>query len=283
MNRNFVIAMAAALSITSAAGAGIGGYVMGHSNNKVVMSTAAMAGPDVSVSSLTANTDNSGTAQLIASNPQLISPNPAADSSKTSKPREFTVTPANYTVYCSVSALNVRTAPEVANSSILGYVTQGQALQVTGEVNGYTWLQVNYNGKTAYVSSPYVQKTAAGQTTPSQTTPAANKADTSSQTSKPREFTVTPANYTVYCSIPALNIRTAPEVANSSVLGYVTQGQALQVTGEVNGYTWLQVNYNGKTAYVSTPYVQKAAPTSAGQTGATSTATSQNPVTPAAK
>ncbi|MDO4492235.1 MAG: SH3 domain-containing protein, partial [Lachnospiraceae bacterium] len=143
--RNFVIAMAAALSITSAAGAGIGGYVMGHSNNKAVVATTALAGSDAVISSITATSGKSAAAVY---------------STQTSKPREFTVTPASYTVYCSIPALNVRTAPETEHGSVIGTVTLGQALQVTGEVNGYTWLQVNFNGRTAYVSSPYVQKAA---------------------------------------------------------------------------------------------------------------------------
>ncbi|MDO4491169.1 MAG: SH3 domain-containing protein [Lachnospiraceae bacterium] len=178
MNRNFVIAMAAALSITSAAGVGIGGYVMGHSNNKAVVSTTAMADSDAGISSITATSGKSAAAQLVSEKAQLIASNTsakpattaayttasaattAAYSTQTSKPREFTVTPASYTVYCSIPALNVRTAPETEHGSVIGTVTQGQALQVTGEVNGYTWLQVNFNGRTAYVSSPYVQKAA---------------------------------------------------------------------------------------------------------------------------
>ncbi|MDO4491170.1 MAG: SH3 domain-containing protein [Lachnospiraceae bacterium] len=226
MKRNFVIAMAAALSITTAAGAGIGGYMMGHSNNKDMVATTAKANVDATISSLSANTVKSITEQMIAANAELTASMTSAETASSAQGNT-----------ASVSSPDVQKASSSAAGQTVAKIPAAAA------------------GQSAAKASTAAPAKASG-----------TKAASSTQTSKPREFTVTPANYTVYCSIPALNVRTAPETEHGSVIGTVTQGQALQVTGEVNGYTWLQVNFNGKTAYVSSPYVQKAAPAAAGKT-----------------
>lgn len=185
MKKNATIAMVAALTITSAAGVGIGGYMMGHkiaaapeqayeitsrdvsnaylaglndfiSNTKTVtMSDVARTSAEMDkiadTTTTNTNTTNSNT------NNNIISDHTKPVVKKV-EPRKFTVTPADYTVYCNIPALNVRTAPETATGSVIGSVKLGDALHVTGKVDGFTWLQVNYNGQTAYVSSPYVSK-----------------------------------------------------------------------------------------------------------------------------
>ncbi|MCP8967705.1 C40 family peptidase [Ectobacillus ponti] len=122
---------------------------------------------------------------------------------------------ASYTV--EANALNVRTGPDTANS-ILGVVRSGQTLQVIGETNG--WYQIQYDGRTAYVSKPYVK----------------------SETIQ--------ASYQV--SVSSLRVRTGPSTAHPAI-GAVYKGQALTVIGEVQD--WYKISYNGQNAYVSKSYV----------------------------
>lgn len=73
---------------------------------------------------------------------------------------EIYVDPINETRYSSSKHLNVR-ASWSTDSQRLGYLTKGQAVQVTGIVrrNGkdYGWYRISYNGGTAYVSAKWLK------------------------------------------------------------------------------------------------------------------------------
>lgn len=165
MRKNTVIAVVAAVTMTTAAGVGIGGYMMGRNTAKGTVAVEATANGTVAeAANVVVNTNtNSNTNTTAATTPAAAGT--TAETKTAAAPRQFTVTPADYTVYCAVPDLNVRTAPDAGNSTVVGCVKQGQALHVTGEVVEYTWLQVDFNGKVCYVSSPYVQKTAPGTET----------------------------------------------------------------------------------------------------------------------
>lgn len=185
MKKNATIAMVAALTITTAAGVGAGGYLMGHKVatdtaastemssrevshefiaelNNLVNSTKTVSMSDVArqnastVKSSTTSATNKTNTATNTSNKSNTNNNKTTPEKKKAEPRRFTVTPKDYTVYCTIPDLNVRNAPETATSQIIGGVKEGQALHVTGAVDGYSWLQVDYNGQRAYVSSPYV-------------------------------------------------------------------------------------------------------------------------------
>lgn len=132
---------------------------------------------------------------------------------------------AKYTV--NADALRVRTGPSTSYG-VLGLVGNGQSLQVTGEVDG--WYKVNYNGQTAYVSKDFVTATAAQPS----------------------------GEYTV--NVSSLRVRTGPSTSHG-VLGSLSKGQAVQVTGEVQD--WYKISYDGQTAYISKDYVSKGAQTQA--------------------
>lgn len=67
------------------------------------------------------------------------------------------VTPADGTVYLTGNLVRVRTGPGTGYS-IIGHVSKGDSLVRTGTTaNG--WTQVNYNGRTGYVSSKYLTTT----------------------------------------------------------------------------------------------------------------------------
>jgi uncharacterized protein YgiM (DUF1202 family) len=147
----------------------------------------------------------------------------------TSLKREATTT---YIVNAAV--LNVRSQAGM-HGNIIGSLSRGQAVVSQGEQNG--WLQIRYNGKTAYIKKDYT----------------IGSSDAVKQASYK---TFTPGNYRIDAS--ALNIRSGPSTS-SSIVGKVWKGEVLYATAETNG--WLQVKHNGKTAYVSKAYVSSVSST----------------------
>ncbi|MFD3446571.1 SH3 domain-containing protein [Microbacteriaceae bacterium 4G12] len=134
----------------------------------------------------------------------------------------------SYTV--NADALRVRTGPSTSYG-VIGHVSQGQSLQVVGEEQG--WYKIQYNGQTAYVSKDFVTT---------------NSSQATVQTS---------GQYTV--NVSSLRVRTGPSTSHT-IIGAVTKGQAVQVTGEVQD--WYKISYGGQTAYVSKDYVSKGGSTS---------------------
>ncbi|MFV5318749.1 SH3 domain-containing protein [Priestia megaterium] len=143
-------------------------------------------------------------------------------SSGTTTPPAESIT---YTV--TASTLNVRSGAGTNYASI-GSVTKGQKLSVVSKSG--SWYKINYNGRTGYVSSDYVQSS--GTTTP------------------PAES----ITYTVTAS--TLNVRSGAGT-NYASIGSVTKGQKLSVVSKSG--SWYKINYNGRTGYVSSDYVQASA------------------------
>ncbi|WP_416420375.1 SH3 domain-containing protein [Priestia aryabhattai] len=147
-----------------------------------------------------------------------------------------TTPPAESTTYTvTASTLNVRSGAGTNYASI-GSVTKGQKLSVMSKSG--SWYKINYNGRTGYVSSDYVQ---ASGTTMAPTTP-------------PAESTT----YTVTAS--TLNVRSGAGT-NYASIGSVTKGQKLSVMSKSG--SWYKINYNGRTGYVSSDYVQASGTTTA--------------------
>ncbi|MDM8149904.1 SH3 domain-containing protein [Priestia megaterium] len=130
-----------------------------------------------------------------------------------------------YTVMAS--KLNVRSGAGTNYASI-GSVTKGQKLSVVSKSG--SWYKINYNGRTGYVSSDYVQ--ASGTATPS---------------AESTTYTVTASK---------LNVRSGAGT-NYASIGSVTKGQKLAVVSKSGD--WYKINYNGRTGYVSSDYVQASA------------------------
>nr|WP_308201911.1 SH3 domain-containing protein [Priestia megaterium] len=138
-----------------------------------------------------------------------------------------TTPPAESTTYTvTASTLNVRSGAGTNYASI-GSVTKGQKLSVVSKSG--SWYKINYNGRTGYVSSDYVQ---------------------TSGTTPPAESTA----YTVTAS--TLNVRSGAGT-NYAAIGSVTKGQKLSVVSKSGD--WYKINYNGRTGYVSSDYVQASA------------------------
>ncbi|PGY18839.1 enterotoxin EntFM [Bacillus cereus] len=144
-----------------------------------------------------------------------------------------------YTV--NVSSLNVRTGPS-ASHTVLGSVNKGKTVQVVGEVQD--WFKINFNGGTGYVSKDFVTKggSAVSNETQQPTTNNNNNNTTTVQTG---------GSYVV--NTGALKVRTGPATYNP-VIGGVTNGTVLNVTGAENG--WYKINHNGRTGYVSADFVK---------------------------
>jgi len=134
---------------------------------------------------------------------------------------------ATVTYKVTASKLNVRSGAGT-NYGIIGSVVKDQMLSVVSKSG--SWYKINYNGRTGYVSSDYVQ--ASGTTTP------------------PAESTT----YTVTAS--TLNVRSGAGTSYASI-GSVTKGQKLSVVSKSG--SWYKINYNGRTGYVSSDYVQASA------------------------
>lgn len=140
----------------------------------------------------------------------------------------FFASSADAATVVTADVLNVRQQP-TTSSSIVGKVKNGQSLDVTKRLNG--WLQITYNGKTAYVSTAYTKET-------DNTAPA-------------------PTAKLYYVNTSVLNVRTGPGT-NYGVLGQLRNGETVKVLANA-GNEWMKVNYKGKTAYVYKAYVTPAA------------------------
>ncbi|MFD3447197.1 N-acetylmuramoyl-L-alanine amidase [Microbacteriaceae bacterium 4G12] len=131
------------------------------------------------------------------------------------------------------NSIRVRMQPSL-NSSIIGYLNQGQAVTVLNSQND-SWYQIEYNGRTAYVSKAYIT-------------------NNTNQTNSSNAVTPTASNYRVTGNM--VRVRSQSNT-NGAIIGYVYQNQALQVLArESNG--WYKIVLDGKTGYISGDYVSQA-------------------------
>ncbi len=63
----------------------------------------------------------------------------------------------------------------------------------------------------------------------------------------------------LYVTVPSLHVRVFPSI-ESQIIGKVTYGMQLEVVD--SGPEWIQINYNGSSAYVSAAYVTSSLPSS---------------------
>jgi len=146
------------------------------------------------------------------------------------------------TVKTTTFNLNMRTGTSTGHSIILT-IPQGARVEVIASSNG--WDQVNYNGKTGWVSSQYLTGSSVAAPAPA---PAPAP---------------TPVQSTTYkTTTNNLNMRTGSSTGHSIILT-IPQGAQVEVLATSNG--WAQVNYNGKTGWTSAEYLTDAARSVNGQ------------------
>ena len=140
------------------------------------------------------------------------------------------------------------------NYSILDTYNRGKELIITGEENGWTACYID--GQNGYVYSQYVKEKGSETETPdpepsTEPSPAPTPTPTPAPTTTPETPVDGEPGY-----ITGNNVRFRSGPSNTSeILGEFFYGNAVTITGEVNG--WTAVIYNGQSGYVYSQYVAR--------------------------
>lgn len=162
-----------------------------------------------------------------------------------------TLTQADATV--NDNFINIRKNPDIT-SDVLGVVSQGQTITVTGAENE-EWYTVSYNGQKGYVYGEYVNGTMvpylsgvtakAAAANKEQAVPAQAPAVSAGQSAEKDMYAV--------ISSTSLNLREEPST-DSDVIECYDNGYTFNIVGVTDG--WLKVmDDNGQTGYVKAEYV----------------------------
>ena len=144
------------------------------------------------------------------------------------------------TKYVSASVgLNVRSGAGTSYSK-LGKLEYKEKVTVLSTSNG--WSKINYNGKTGYVDSSYLKSTVPGSTND----------NTNNETTGTTKYVNTTSG---------LNVRSGAGTSYSK-LGKLEYKEKVTVLSTSNG--WSKINYDGKTGYVDSSYLQSTVPGSNG-------------------
>ncbi|MBS7146866.1 MAG: SH3 domain-containing protein [Intestinibacter bartlettii] len=144
------------------------------------------------------------------------------------------------TKYVSASVgLNVRSGAGTSYSK-LGKLEYKEKVTVLSTSNG--WSKISYNGKTGYVDSSYLKSTVPGSTND----------NTNNETTGTTKYVNTTSG---------LNVRSGAGTSYSK-LGKLEYKEKVTVLSTSNG--WSKINYNGKTGYVDSSYLQSTVPGSNG-------------------
>ena len=122
----------------------------------------------------------------------------------------------------TTSNLNVRSGPSTKYKT-LGTLKKGETITITSTSGD--WAKFTYKGKTAYASTKYLK-----------TAPSTNTTSTRMKTTS------------------SLNVRSGPST-KYKILGKLKKGEAITINSTSDN--WAKFTYKGKTAYVSTKYLQK--------------------------
>ena len=158
----------------------------------------------------------------------------------------------------TASSLNFRSGPSTSYS-IIGSLQKGQQVEYISASGD--WAKVKHNGVTGYVHADYLSKsTSTGTSTGTSTSQAT----------------------TQYVNATAgLNVRSGAGTSYSKI-GMLAYKEKVTVLSTSNG--WAKINYNGKTGYVSSSYLQSTVPSgSSSSNGNTSVSASSSAVIAYAK
>ena len=180
-----------------------------------------------------------------------------------------TPTPAKTPSPQGKTTTNVNLRSKASTSgSILTTVPKGATVTILNLSAAAGWYQVQYSGKTGYMSSQYVTviktTTAPAKTatpTPTKATPTPTKTVTPTKTPSPQGKTTTNVNLRSKAS------------TSSSVLLTVPKGKTITILNLKAASGWYQVQYSGKTGYMSSQYVTVVKTTTAPAKTATPTPT----------
>lgn len=133
--------------------------------------------------------------------------------------------------------LNVRQSASTS-SAVLGSLKNGETFEIIAKSG--VWYNIKAGSLVGFIHGDYVKVLDDSTTPPS--TP--STPDTNITISKGKVVNV-PTN---------LRVRTEPNTS-SSILGYLLQGNEVEITGESG--SWYKINFNNKVGYVHKDYVQK--------------------------
>lgn len=155
------------------------------------------------------------------------------------------------------SSLNIRQSGSTG-SAVLGILRNGEIFDIIGKSG--SWYNIKTGTVAGYVSADYVKEVSASSSSNTST----NSGSTSDQVIQNQKGQV--INVT-----SNLRVRSKADT-NSTVLGYLLNGQLVDVTGKSG--EWIKINYNGQAGYVSSQYIKFVSGNSNNSTGTTdSTAT----------
>ncbi len=141
------------------------------------------------------------------------------------------ITEKSATVYATAD-LNVRAQNNVS-AAVLGGIAAGGTITQTGYTSD-GWIQIDYQGTTAYVSADYV--------------------------SEKKPVIVKSMSGTMYATTEVY-VRNAAGT-DGAILGSLSTGSTVSVSGYTNN-NWIRITYNGQTGYVSSDYLSWNAPVTA--------------------
>ena len=150
--------------------------------------------------------------------------------SKADKP-VVQITEKKATVYATAD-LNVRAQNNVS-AAVLGGIAAGGTITQTGYTSD-GWIQIDYQGTTAYVSADFV--------------------------SEKKPVIIKSMSGTMYATTEVY-VRNAAGT-DGAILGSLSTGNTVSVSGYTNN-NWIRITYNGHTGYVSSDYLSWNAPVTA--------------------
>lgn len=148
--------------------------------------------------------------------------------------------------------VNVRVS-DSENADRLGQVEAGTTLTRL-EVKENGWSKVDYNGQEGYIKSDFLQSSAPAETTDAtvDNTEAEATTDTAAQeTTETTEATTTAASGKI---TPKESVRVRASASeDGEYLGTIYLGETYTLYENANG--WCKIDYNGKTGYVKSDFV----------------------------
>lgn len=172
------------------------------------------------------------------------------------------------TLYAN-DVVNIRLQPSTeSNDNIIGSLNAGDQVTVVGETP--QWFKVNIQGNIGYINKAFLVSTKPTQTE----APKQDNEDEGNSSNQVSNSTITNTeldsyidygtSYTFYSNSSEVNLRAQPGT-DSTIVGSLSNGQAVSVIGETDN--WFVVYVNGMTGYVSKAYISSSSTGNTGSTG----------------
>ncbi|GFP78150.1 SH3 domain-containing protein [Clostridium fungisolvens] len=225
------------------------------------------------VKEVSATTDTSTT----ANNNQNVNNNTNQSSTATNQqnnqPTNTVEKPSKGQVINISTTLRIRQTANTS-SAIIGYLYNGQTIDIK-DVNG-EWYYIQVANRTGYVSKQYVKVTETSKSTTeqkptdTQSTPVVQQPSTEAPTTQqPQTPQVTVQTGMVYNVTTNLRLRSKAS-SDSSVVAYILPNQTFKILSSSGD--WFNIDFNGKTGYVSKAYVKVVSETNTSGSETTSNA-----------